>query len=160
MLRNSLISQTTCGKMVMDSERLFHWVLLVTGRQRWPVGVGLLLILKLMQEYQPITLSYHGFCSLGIIISVFYLFTFFGSANLSKAAWGGLEKKGTQLKIRSYEIGVLFTPTNEVSCNRLNCASFYHNYFVEELLVIYVNTTPWWNEATLWCAIVTIYCQW
>ena len=38
----------------------------------------------------------------------------FGSANLSKAAWGGLEKKGTQLKIRSYEIGVLFTPENEV----------------------------------------------
>ncbi|XP_065882346.1 tyrosyl-DNA phosphodiesterase 1-like [Dysidea avara] len=35
------------------------------------------------------------------------------SANLSKAAWGGLEKKGTQLKIRSYEIGVLFTPENE-----------------------------------------------
>lgn len=36
------------------------------------------------------------------------------SANLSKAAWGGLEKKGTQLKIRSYEIGVLFTPKDEV----------------------------------------------
>ena len=36
------------------------------------------------------------------------------SANLSKAAWGGLEKKGTQLKIRSYEIGVLFTSKDEV----------------------------------------------
>lgn len=32
------------------------------------------------------------------------------SANLSKAAWGGLEKNGSQLMIRSYEIGVLFTP--------------------------------------------------
>ncbi|KAL3873296.1 hypothetical protein ACJMK2_036432 [Sinanodonta woodiana] len=32
------------------------------------------------------------------------------SANLSKAAWGALEKKGTQLMIRSYEIGVLFLP--------------------------------------------------
>jgi tyrosyl-DNA phosphodiesterase-1 len=32
------------------------------------------------------------------------------SANLSKAAWGVLEKKGTQLRIRSYEIGVLLLP--------------------------------------------------
>lgn len=37
------------------------------------------------------------------------------SANLSKAAWGALEKKGTQLKIRSYEIGVLFLPSDQVS---------------------------------------------
>ncbi|CAH1792376.1 unnamed protein product [Owenia fusiformis] len=34
------------------------------------------------------------------------------SANLSKAAWGALEKKGQQLMIRSYEIGVLFLPQN------------------------------------------------
>ncbi|RWS11054.1 tyrosyl-DNA phosphodiesterase 1-like protein, partial [Dinothrombium tinctorium] len=32
------------------------------------------------------------------------------SANLSKAAWGALEKNGTQLAIRSYELGVLFIP--------------------------------------------------
>ncbi|XP_078673638.1 tyrosyl-DNA phosphodiesterase 1-like isoform X2 [Branchiostoma floridae x Branchiostoma belcheri] len=32
------------------------------------------------------------------------------SANLSKAAWGALEKNGAQLMIRSYEIGVLFLP--------------------------------------------------
>lgn len=32
------------------------------------------------------------------------------SANLSKAAWGSLEKKASQLMIRSYEIGVLFLP--------------------------------------------------
>ncbi|CAF0726606.1 unnamed protein product [Adineta ricciae] len=32
------------------------------------------------------------------------------SANLSKAAWGVLEKNNTQLMIRSYEIGVLFIP--------------------------------------------------
>lgn len=32
------------------------------------------------------------------------------SSNLSKAAWGSLEKKGAQLMIRSYEIGVLFLP--------------------------------------------------
>ncbi|XP_035211281.1 tyrosyl-DNA phosphodiesterase 1-like, partial [Stegodyphus dumicola] len=33
------------------------------------------------------------------------------SANLSKAAWGALEKKGTQFMIRSYELGVLFIPS-------------------------------------------------
>uniref|UniRef100_T1KMU2 Aprataxin and PNK-like factor PBZ domain-containing protein n=1 Tax=Tetranychus urticae TaxID=32264 RepID=T1KMU2_TETUR len=32
------------------------------------------------------------------------------SANLSKAAWGGLEKQSSQLCIRSYELGVLFLP--------------------------------------------------
>ena len=39
------------------------------------------------------------------------------SSNLSKAAWGALEKKGSQLKIRSYEIGVLFLPTDQVACS-------------------------------------------
>ncbi|KAJ3066521.1 tyrosyl-DNA phosphodiesterase 1 [Podochytrium sp. JEL0797] len=34
---------------------------------------------------------------------------FVSSHNLSKAAWGSLEKNGTQLFIRSYEIGVLLT---------------------------------------------------
>ncbi|NWH73061.1 TYDP1 phosphodiesterase, partial [Piaya cayana] len=33
------------------------------------------------------------------------------SANLSKAAWGALERNGTQLMIRSYELGVLFLPS-------------------------------------------------
>lgn len=33
------------------------------------------------------------------------------SANLSKAAWGALQKNNTQLMIRSYELGVLFLPT-------------------------------------------------
>ncbi|XP_069117076.1 tyrosyl-DNA phosphodiesterase 1-like isoform X2 [Argopecten irradians] len=32
------------------------------------------------------------------------------SANMSKAAWGAMEKKGAQLMIRSYELGVLFIP--------------------------------------------------
>ncbi|CAN7937912.1 unnamed protein product [Ixodes hexagonus] len=32
------------------------------------------------------------------------------SANLSKAAWGAFEKSGSQLMIRSYELGVLFFP--------------------------------------------------
>jgi len=33
------------------------------------------------------------------------------SANLSKAAWGALEKNGSQLAIKSYELGVLFLPS-------------------------------------------------
>ncbi|KAI6704001.1 hypothetical protein NL676_013137 [Syzygium grande] len=34
------------------------------------------------------------------------------SANLSKAAWGALQKKNSQLMIRSYELGVLFLPSS------------------------------------------------
>lgn len=34
------------------------------------------------------------------------------SANLSKAAWGALEKNGSQLMIRSYELGILLFPAN------------------------------------------------
>ena len=45
------------------------------------------------------------------------------SANLSKAAWGALEKQKTQLMIRSYEIGVLFLPRHFVSaCFHLSSA--------------------------------------
>ncbi|PSS04715.1 Tyrosyl-DNA phosphodiesterase [Actinidia chinensis var. chinensis] len=33
------------------------------------------------------------------------------SSNLSKAAWGVLQKNNSQLMIRSYELGVLFTPS-------------------------------------------------
>ncbi|KAH9104914.1 hypothetical protein AeMF1_019144 [Aphanomyces euteiches] len=36
------------------------------------------------------------------------------SANLSKAAWGTLQKNNTQFMIRSYELGVLFLPTEDV----------------------------------------------
>ncbi|KAJ6661835.1 hypothetical protein lerEdw1_013006 [Lerista edwardsae] len=52
---------------------------------------------------------------------VFYFFPFINYlaivsslhliANLSKAAWGAFEKNGTQLMIRSYELGVLFLPS-------------------------------------------------
>ncbi|XP_075470681.1 tyrosyl-DNA phosphodiesterase 1 isoform X2 [Ascaphus truei] len=43
------------------------------------------------------------------------------SANLSKAAWGSLEKNGTQLFIRSYELGVLFLPSAfDLGSNKFN----------------------------------------
>lgn len=38
------------------------------------------------------------------------MFGLLTSANLSKAAWGCLEKNSSQLFIRSYELGVLFIP--------------------------------------------------
>lgn len=37
------------------------------------------------------------------------------SANLSKAAWGALEKNNTQVMVRSYELGVLYVPSAFVS---------------------------------------------
>ncbi|XVF27815.1 hypothetical protein REPUB_Repub14bG0141400 [Reevesia pubescens] len=37
---------------------------------------------------------------------------FLTSANLSKAAWGALQKNNSQLMIRSYELGVLFLPSD------------------------------------------------
>uniref|UniRef100_A0A8D0EUG9 Tyrosyl-DNA phosphodiesterase 1 n=1 Tax=Strix occidentalis caurina TaxID=311401 RepID=A0A8D0EUG9_STROC len=43
------------------------------------------------------------------------------SANLSKAAWGALEKNGTQLMIRSYELGVLFMPSAFVTLSLCSC---------------------------------------
>lgn len=51
-------------------------------------------------------MMWHALC-------IYLLFVYF-SSNLSKAAWGALEKQETQLMIRSYELGVLFLP--EVWC--------------------------------------------
>lgn len=49
----------------------------------------------------------------GCLYSVYFFL--YSSANLSKAAWGALEKKGSQLMIRSYELGVLYLPQLFVS---------------------------------------------
>ncbi|KAM1108538.1 hypothetical protein FF1_005139 [Malus domestica] len=43
---------------------------------------------------------------------VWFLLT---SANLSKAAWGALQKNNSQLMIRSYELGILFLPRKTCS---------------------------------------------
>uniref|UniRef100_A0A665WAR4 Tyrosyl-DNA phosphodiesterase 1 n=1 Tax=Echeneis naucrates TaxID=173247 RepID=A0A665WAR4_ECHNA len=37
------------------------------------------------------------------------------SSNLSKAAWGALEKNNTQVMVRSYELGVLYVPSAFIS---------------------------------------------
>lgn len=43
------------------------------------------------------------------------------SSNLSKAAWGALQKNNTQLMIRSYELGVLFLPKTLQSVSQFSC---------------------------------------
>lgn len=45
------------------------------------------------------------------------------SANLSKAAWGTLQKQGSQLFIRSYEAGVLLLPKFVTSSSEFNLSS-------------------------------------
>ena len=44
------------------------------------------------------------------------------SNNLSKAAWGALEKEGGQLHIRQYELGVLLLPSLEQVRLSLSCS--------------------------------------
>ncbi|KAL9236902.1 hypothetical protein vseg_011516 [Gypsophila vaccaria] len=43
------------------------------------------------------------------------------SANLSKAAWGALQKNSSQLMIRSYELGVLFLPNVVKNSHGFSC---------------------------------------
>ena len=45
-------------------------------------------------------------------LGVFWLYI--GSHNLSKSAWGEVQKAGTQLCVRSYEMGVVFLPSRLV----------------------------------------------
>lgn len=56
------------------------------------------------------------------------------SANLSKAAWGAMEKNNTQIMVRSYELGVLYLPSAFVStltflnnCPRMDISVPYGN---------------------------------
>uniref|UniRef100_A0A4W4EI96 Tyrosyl-DNA phosphodiesterase 1 n=1 Tax=Electrophorus electricus TaxID=8005 RepID=A0A4W4EI96_ELEEL len=49
------------------------------------------------------------------------------SANLSKAAWGALEKNNTQMMVRSYELGVLYLPSAFLTkgvCNHVSQRKF------------------------------------
>ncbi|XP_031257301.1 tyrosyl-DNA phosphodiesterase 1-like isoform X1 [Pistacia vera] len=45
------------------------------------------------------------------------------SANLSKAAWGTLQKNNSQLMVRSYELGVLFLPSGTKHGCRFSCTN-------------------------------------
>ena len=60
--------------------------------------------------------------SLVIVIHLFY--DCIDSSNLSKAAWGALEKQESQLMIRSYELGVLFLPQVIISTWLINISAY------------------------------------
>ena len=60
------------------------------------------------------------------------------SANLSKAAWGVLEKKSTQLALRSYELGVLFLPVSQDQVPS-NSQQVQDNYFHVDFTSKYKN---------------------
>jgi len=74
----------------------------------------------------------------------------FFSANLSKAAWGALEKKGVQLKIRSYEIGVLFLPSDQVCFDSIMCSTgYYTKYRVYHIdMKVCLNCNWKWQRCT------------
>ncbi|GFS72077.1 tyrosyl-DNA phosphodiesterase 1 [Nephila pilipes] len=84
-IQNAPLSQSACLKLVFPTVENVRKSL-----QGYPAGASLPYSIKVAQK-QP------------------YLKEFL-HANLSKAAWGALEKKGTQFMIRSYELGVLFLP--------------------------------------------------
>ncbi|KAJ8761732.1 hypothetical protein K2173_004541 [Erythroxylum novogranatense] len=76
------------------------------------------------------------------------------SANLSKAAWGTLQKNNSQLMIRSYELGVLFLPsavgcgngfkcTNNASASEDKCGFSEHSQLLKSMLV----TLAWRGSA-------------
>lgn len=50
------------------------------------------------------------------------------SANLSKAAWGALEKNNTQMMIRSYELGVLFVPSAFVRTTQMKTSVLHRDF--------------------------------
>ena len=89
------LAKTECQASYFEKAMFWKWKM-----------VGVLkridVVLKFMQS----------FC----IFSLPHLHLIIFSANLSKAAWGTLEKNGQQLMIRSYEIGVLFLPRDQVFC--------------------------------------------
>jgi tyrosyl-DNA phosphodiesterase-1 len=70
------------------------------------------------------------------------------SANLSKAAWGALQKNNTQLMIRHYEAGVLFLPDSEVTKKTVQEESVSEHTFPlpYSVPVTEKNPNPWiWN---------------
>ncbi|VDO83333.1 unnamed protein product [Soboliphyme baturini] len=59
------------------------------------------------------------------------------SANLSKAAWGVFEKNGSQLMIRSYELGILFLPHQFVMISIL---------YQLLLIISFIEPVKFWNK--------------
>ncbi|KAJ7560336.1 hypothetical protein O6H91_04G125000 [Diphasiastrum complanatum] len=71
------------------------------------------------------------------------------SANLSKAAWGALQKNGSQLMIRSYELGVCFLPSLvKVPATPFSCVEKKRKSLVSKGSTI-VNTHPFAQNVKL-----------
>lgn len=69
------------------------------------------------------------------LVNIVTLFPYFSvciclrsSANLSKAAWGALEKNNTQMMIRSYELGVLFVPSAFVRMTQMKTSVLHCDF--------------------------------
>ena len=68
------------------------------------------------------------------------------SANLSKAAWGSLNKAGDRLQIKSYEAGVLFLPKFVSGKEVFDLSSDEHTFYLPYDLPIKkfeARDTPW-----------------
>ncbi|KAK3850056.1 hypothetical protein Pcinc_043216 [Petrolisthes cinctipes] len=75
------------------------------------------------------------------------------SANLSKAAWGALQKQNSQLFIRSYEVGVLFLPkfvteNTEFKLGSGDKAGTLAMHYDLPLTPYPVTATPWFMNTT------------
>ena len=77
--------------------------------RRWGPSSGGDLRAKRRAEAMPHVKTFCRFGSHGECGICFWLYI--GSHNLSKSAWGEIQKGGTQLCVRSYEMGVLFLPS-------------------------------------------------
>lgn len=76
------------------------------------------------QRSLPHIKSYARFCTRPGEEAAQLAWAYLGSANLSRAAWGGLEKQGKQLCVRSFELGVLLTPGTEARYRASRWAGF------------------------------------
>ena len=67
------------------------------------------------------TFCRYGMTANGPCLSWLYI----GSHNLSKSAWGEVQKSGTQICVRSYEMGVLFFPSRLASLEKDSKKGFF-----------------------------------
>jgi len=102
-VRNSLEGYSAGGSLPYASDTAKKQPYLVSYLHRWKSSLcGRSKASPHIKSYARISQDNHQ--------AAWFMVT---SANLSKAAWGQLEKNQSQLMIRSFEIGVLFLPKEE-----------------------------------------------
>ena len=84
------------------------------------------------------------------------LWALLGSHNLSQAAWGKCEKNGTQLYIKSYELGVLLLPSLLPTGSELRCASKQGGEPPANSLIVPLPYSlpprPYGQQDRIWCS--------